>query len=426
MIEWSNIKNNFDNFLGISYDNPKSDGDYLTTLYENLEEQRLAYETVSFTIVEIKEKGFKVKVSGLYGYISFYHMPWKYYNFETWRLVYPYLKEKIFYAKIFELQKNEHFISIILNGEIAQFKNPDLIIDDKYKGVITKKTDYGVFVDLGYHFDWTCGSIMGMIHKSQFIETIAFKELKEGQIIESFYWGINEKDQILIGIEQEYKDWTTGEIRELIGDIVNVKVNVKDDDKIKKFVVENMYNGLLPVTKAVYPNMSITQIKYAISNLKNEEVIRCEIIGINESKKSLELKWIVEQPTDITNPEKLPPKRSAKKLKHQYIQQEKVEDRVNPEIVDKLKLIGKIVNVEVLKVGDNLQNKYIIEGKYKGKLSITNENYRISVKEKQNIEKNLQAGDFLNCEIISIEKKSISIKWRISDEELSRFIDFND
>ena len=265
-----------------------------------------------------------------------------------------------------------------------------------------------------------------MIHKSQFIDTIVFEELKEGQIIEAFYWGINEEDQILIGIGQEIKDWITGEIRELIGDIVNVKVNVKDDGEIKKFVVENMYNGLLPVTKAVYPNMSRTQIKYAISNLKNEEIIQCEIIGINEKRKALELKWIIEQVTEAANPQELPRERSAKKLKHQFIQQEKIEDRVNPEIVDKLKLIGETVNVEVLKDEDNLQNKYIIEGKYKGKLSISNNNYRISVKEKQNIEKNLQAGDLLNCEIISIEKKSIRIKWRISDEELSRFINFND
>lgn len=426
MIEWNNIKNGVDNLLGISNENPNFDVDYLTVLFEKLEKHRLEYETVSFTIMEIKEKGFKIKTGGLYGYISFYHMPWKYSTSESWRIVYPYIKEKVFYAKVFESQKNEHFISIKLNGKILQFKNPDLVIDDKYKGIITKKTNYGVFIDLGYHFDWACGSIVGMVHKSQFTDTAVFDDFEEGQIIEVFYWGINEEDQIIIGIAQELKDWITGEIKELIGDIVNVKVNVTDDEKIINFVVENMYKGLLPVKKSVYPNMSRTQIKYAISTLENEEIIQCKIIGINEKRKALDLKWIIEQETNSANPQKLPQERSIKKLKSHYIQQEKIEDKMNPEIVDKLKLIGETVNVEVLKVGEGLQNKYIIEGKYKGKLSITNDNYRISVIEKQNIEKNLQAGDILRCEIISVEKKSIRIKWRIGDEELLRFINFND
>ena len=55
-------------------------------------------------------------------------------------------------------------------------------------------------------------------------------------------------------------------------------------------------------------------------------------------------------------------------------------------------------------------------------MSISNENYRISNKEKKQIELNLQDGDVLNCEVLSIEKKSIRVKWNLKDEELYRFL----
>ncbi len=425
MIEWNDIKSSIDDLLNLSNPSDDTKEDYLTVLFDNLEKQRAEDNSVSFKIVDIKEQGFKIKVGGLYGYISFYHMPWKYSGIENWRIVYPYIKERIFFAKIFELNKNERSISIKLNGEIPQFKTPDLIIDEKYNGIITKKTNYGIFIDLGYNFYWTCGSIQGLIHKSQFENIGSFENLNEGQIIEVLYWGINEKEQIILGTNIKLKDWITGGINELIGDIVNVKVSLPDSES-KEFIVENMYKGLLTVTKSVYPDMNRTQIKYAITNLKNEEIIHCEIIGVNEKRKALILKWISNQEIENVISQTLPKNVNIKKTKLYHNHQDKIEDRANPEIVEKLKLIGEIVNVEVIKNGENSQNKYLIEGKYKGKLSIANDNYRISVTEKQNIERNIQDGDILSCEILSIEKKSIKIKWRIDNEELSRFINFND
>ena len=425
MIEWNNIKSSIDDLLNLSSSDDSSDSDYLTVLFKNLEKKRYEYESVPFKIVDIREQGFKIRVGGLFGYISFYHMPWKYSGVESWRVIYPHIQEKIFFAKIFELHKNEKSIAVKLNGEIAQFKTPDLIIDKKYNGIITKKTNYGIFIDLGYHFEWSCGSIQGLIHKSQFENIEYFENLSEGQIIEVFYWGTNEKEQIILGLDVNLKDWLTGGIRELIGDIVNVKVMITNTES-KEFTVENMYKGLMPVTKAVYPNMNRTHIKIAISNLKNEEIIQCEIIGINEKRKALLLKWISNQEIENVISRTLPENVTIKKTKLYPNSQNNIENRAKPEIVKKLKLIGEIVNVEVLKNGTNSQNKYLIEGKYKGKLSITNDNYRISVTEKQNIERNLQDGDILSCEILSIEKKSIKIKWRIDDEELSRFINFND
>lgn len=42
-----------------------------------------------------------------------------------------------------------------------------------------------------------------------------------------------------------------------------------------------------------------------------------------------------------------------------------------------------------------------------GILNVSNDSYRISIKEKKVIEQNLQDGEILNCEILNIEKKQV-------------------
>ena len=63
-----------------------------------------------------------------------------------------------------------------------------------------------------------------------------------------------------------------------------------------------------------------------------------------------------------------------------------VENIADTNVIEKLNLIGKTVKVEVIKKEDNLgriSNKYKIENKYSGKLILSNDNYKISTKEKK-------------------------------------------
>ena len=46
------------------------------------------------------------------------------------------------------------------------------------KGVIINKTNYGIFVDIGYNFNWWCGSLVGMLHKSNFENEELFEKNK--------------------------------------------------------------------------------------------------------------------------------------------------------------------------------------------------------------------------------------------------------
>ena len=92
---------------------------HLAKLVDNLARQDCANTNIPFKIIDIRDKGFIVKVGGLRGYISFNHMPWTYNNNVAWNAVFPYLKGKLFFSKIYQIQKEP--ISIILNGEIPQF-----------------------------------------------------------------------------------------------------------------------------------------------------------------------------------------------------------------------------------------------------------------------------------------------------------------
>ena len=421
MIEWNNIKNSINDLFNSSTENDESNNDYLIVLFDNLKKQKVENNTISFKIVEIRKQGFQIKVSGLFGYISFYHMPWKYSDIESWKVIFQHIQDKWFFAKIFEINRLDKYISVKLNGEIPQFKKPNLIVGNKYSGIIIKKTDYGIFIDIGYDFNWECGSIEGMMYKSHFENIETFEELEEGQIIEIFYWGYNKKQQPIIGTDKKLKDWLTGKIEELIGDIVNVEINILDTEN-REYKVDNMYQGLLPVTKSIYPTMNRTQVRSAITNLKNGEIIQCEIIGINNRKRTLKLKWNSSQEMEKVISRELPKDNGTKRTNLCVYQHNSIENKINAKTVELLNFVGKTVNVEVIKIDVSLQNKYLVEGKYKGKLSISNDNYRINVKEKQYIEQNLQDGDLLNCEVLSIAKKTIRIKWKINDNELSRFI----
>ena len=55
-------------------------------------------------IITSKEKGFVVKVSGLFAFVFYIHMPWKYPIMEDWIVAAPHLIGKVFYGKIHKVE----------------------------------------------------------------------------------------------------------------------------------------------------------------------------------------------------------------------------------------------------------------------------------------------------------------------------------
>lgn len=610
MLKLNNLKEGLDSLKNVFNSEDDNGKSYLNILYESIDNKRLENKSVKFKIDNIKEYGFIIKVGGLFGYISFNHMPWKYVDFGSWKIIFKYLKDKIFLAKVFEISKNNERIMIKLNGEIQQFTSPNLVVNDEYNGIIIKKSNTGIYVDFGYHYKWFYGSIQTYIHKYQFKDQETFDSYIEGQIIEGFYWGINENNQYIFGIDDKLKDWVTGEINLMMNAIVSVKVSKtsegknnylvdgkysgfmlvtksiypginrnlikiaisnlnkkeiinckviainhrrkqlmlkwisnqeiekvleriktpevkiekyvdliidekyngiikkkanygvfvdfgyhfnyaygpihgmihksqfknneefsklklnqiiasnywgknKDDqdvfglDTIHKdwvtnkideligeivkvkviiqnslnqdYIINDKYKGLMPIKRDLYPNIVINQLKRAVTSLNNEEIISCEIIGINYNKRLLILKWIDTNEMTMAIARNIPISERIKIIKLEINYQNKVKNRIDTDLATKLNMIGDIVNVEVIK-NDDKKSTYLIEGNYKGILSIENINYRISESEKQRIEQNLQDGDIIKCNVLSINRNLIKVRWEITDDELSRFI----
>lgn len=274
------------------YLDPKNDKDYLQDLLLNIKNAYTNQESLTFRIVEPKEKGFLVKVSGLFAYVSFKHLGWSYPSIEFWKNASNSFVGKIFTGKIHNIEENP--ISIQIDAKEQIFENPNLEKYSKYRGIILKKTKYGFFVDLGIHFNWKCGSILGLIHISTLINETDYENWKAGNEIETVFQGFNENNQPILGDNIERGKWTNGEMKKFIGTIQKVSVLINEDGIPDYFVLEK-HKGTIPIKKEFYPNFRTTAKKYTYG-LKNGEIIDCEIVKINSKKNSFVLKLLIEPP----------------------------------------------------------------------------------------------------------------------------------
>jgi exosome complex RNA-binding protein Rrp4 len=383
---------------------------YLQKRINEIKKEQIEENNIPFKITEIREKGFIINVSGLKGFISFNHMPWEYSPNNNWHLLYPYIRGKYFFGKVYQINQIQQ--TVVIDGKVPQFKKSDFIEDNKYRGIILDKTDSGLWVDIGYHFQWECGSIVTKIRRFSFESAQSCFSKKTGEVIEVFFWGHDDNANLLFGYDNFKKIWYTGEIYEYIGKSFPVNI-VKTKETGISFLVENKYKATL--------NNITRKNKKAFDNLIDGDIIHCEIVNVNNTKKLLRLNWEYElEIEEIAQRNSKPNKKKTILTENSIIQ-----NKVNQDVVKILKLIGKIVKVEVIQKEDSsgrIFNTYFVENKYKGKLNISNDNYQITKVEKKHIEENLQDGDIIDCEVLNVQKKTMRIKWNLLDEELQRFL----
>jgi len=391
---------------------------YISKLADNIEKQKSEDNILPFKLTGICENGFKIKVGGLFGYISFNHMPWKYVNKEAWKFIFPYLNGKVLFGRIYEFKKNP--LKIILNGEFPQFRKPDLIISGTYTGIVINKTAFGVFVELGYYFKWKCGSIVGLMHASSFENIESFETTAAGQLIEAYYGGLNDRNQLVLGKKEFIDQWYSGEADIYFAETVEVKV-LKSVEKKTCLIAENKFDAVIPVTSVIYPDNK-KQISRALKNLANGDIIHGKVISINKLKKHMILKWENQEEIN-TIFSRIYNSATAKNRTDEI--RNTIQNIADEEIVHKLKLVGKTAQITVVKQEDKfgrLKNHYLVENKYEGKIHVTHDTYRISKKETKQIEKNLENGELIECEITGIEKKIFLITWILKDEFMFNFI----
>lgn len=266
--------------------------DYLQNLFLNIKEAHANQENLTFRIVKPKEKGFTVKVGGLYAFVSFNHMGWSYPSIEYWKNVSNSLVGRYFIGKTHMVKENPILIQIDAKEQI--FDQPNLKKFNEYRGVIVQKTNYGVFIDLGLHFNWKLGSILGLIHKTNLANPTDYENWTAGEQITTFFLGLNENEKLVLGDDLERAKWVNGEMDKLIGKTEKVNVVINEYGK-SEFYVLGQHKAIIPIRKNYYPNFKSTVKKY-LSGLTNGEVIDCEIIKINKKRTRFVLKLIIEPP----------------------------------------------------------------------------------------------------------------------------------
>lgn len=270
---------------------PDEKKDWLDILFNNIESAWLQDRHLHFKIMEVKDKGFLVKVGGMFAYLPFQCMPWIYKQLQYWKIVSPFLTGKVFYCKIVKADKvGTSMFNILVDASIHLFRPVELSKDIPYSGVILQKFKYGVFVEVGAHFNWRHGSIVGLVHKTDFAEKESLECCEVGQAITVHYQRQTEKGvQFMEGGLYTGIDWYSDAIKAYLGKEVAVKVS-KTGTKIT-LLVDNCYSAQLRAK---------TMRKY---NVEEKDIILCTITAIDYGNRcfKLELSETPERSNSISN-----------------------------------------------------------------------------------------------------------------------------
>lgn len=277
-------------FKNIFQPSKSGDKDYLKKLVSNIEGIKNRNSQIHFKIQEIKPKGFLIKTGGLFGFISFGHMPWYYHNIQHWKIISPYLVGHIFYCTIYHFSTDP--ISLVVDGKVHKFRDKILEEFTPYEAIILQKSKYGLFLEIGHNFDWKFGSVMGLAHKSSFKEIENFVNYKNGDTLTTYFLGYTNENKIILGDRLVDREAVTDELNSLIGSIAEVVVRKNEQNK-NVFQVKEKYFGSLTITKPLYLDRK-SKAKLIAQNLRDNDILSCEIIGVNKRKQTLQIKFTNE------------------------------------------------------------------------------------------------------------------------------------
>ena len=354
-------------------------------IYENKEK-------TLFTIKKITRKGFIVIANGFETLVLFEEMPWIYYNSEIWEIIAPYIYGKTFYGTIETLTKNPFEFSI--SSCFYQFKKANFVINEEYEGLILKKDLTYLLIDLGFHFNWKHGSIIGVLDKSTFLYSNFNPEYNIGKTIKVKYNGLFENGHLDLKKEKDILFWQNITKNEMIGLKVEVRY-YKNAVLYNEFWVKDRYVGMLAFEYSIYRE-ELNEIVELRNNLQNNEVIICQIMSINPFIGYFGLKWLAPTKSYL--------------LWHS----QEVED-----------LIGTTAEAKLINKTD--QFIFLVNGKYKALMPLSNNFYPENFLSIMNLFYELKIGDVIQCEIVKVNKelKHLLIKYNLDFENNfdSRIID---
>ena len=351
---------------------------------ESIKEQEIVSR---FKIVDIKKKGFLIIIKGLYAYVPFHRMPWTYPNSNCWETITFSLKKRIFFGKVFCLDRHpDHpeLYRMYIDATVTKLREATLSVNEKYTGIVIQKTVYGAFVDIGHHFDWKCGSLPGLLHLSQFSSPEEHSLCDAGQTMEVKYWGKTEK-----GL-QFGRDDSPDLQTKYAGKNIQVK-NCINEEGIRSFLVDDLYRASMPVTKTIYgENKKL--IRKTMNSWVDGQIIDCEVLRIDTRFDIIVVKWTPNEA---------------------FFEEFELQSQALKAYV------GKIVPAKICRKESDNDLTFLIEDQFRAVLS-TKRNLYVS---KRNIVKNAmtqwQDGEIIDCEIINVNvlSKQFIIKWLIPDDK---------
>jgi len=393
--------------------------EYLSELRKNFERKIKEQDIHEFRIVDVRQKGFVVKIYGLFGYVSFFHMPWKYRNSIIWQTMFPNLKNHIFLGKIHDY--NSKSLGIKIDAKCMAFADVNIPVDEYYQSIVLNVVTFGVFVEIGHLFDWRFGSVSGLLHKDNFTSPADMDSLNTGDVLQVIYWGENSDSQHMFGLMPELKPWFDGSVKKLIGKKVKGKVLSNKNGNLL-CSVNDIFKAKITVKKSIYPQNS-NRVKKALKQVYNDEELSFLVYDLDHKNHRLSLKWEDEQEI------RLMIDRGKRKKRNQPIpgiqHLDAIHDKLDKGTAEILQLVGKEINVAVVKTKEpdsSTTVKYVVNSKFSATLVISNKSRKISNFEKNIIQNNLQDGDILPCTVTGFRNKEIVVTWQITDVELSAFL----
>lgn len=272
----------------------REEKEWIAPLFQNIKVIHEQGRVVSFKVVELKRGMFLVKIKGLFGCVLFDNMPWVYAHVAWWEAIAPSLMDKWFYGKVYQIDKapdKEAIGRIYVDATVTQFNEVRWERDVEYTGIVLFKSHEGVFIDIGCHFDWKCGSLCGMLPIYYFADLELFRLCKSGQSITVHYAGENEQGLLFekkgeINMHQKYKGKTIE---------VEVCENAQGD---RFFSTEGKYEVMIPMTTAIYGDE-----RRVIQRMKkywqNGEVLTCSVLGVNRDTKHFFVKYLPNRDSEL-------------------------------------------------------------------------------------------------------------------------------
>lgn len=254
---------------------------YLYKLLENLKRAQEKQLALPFVIKSAKSTGFIVKIGGMYAYLPYRNMPWRYHSLKDWPVVSRHLIGKRFFGEIAHISGKERPFWITINAKVHIFKPKELKLYEEYRVVIVHKSRYGLFVDAGVHFNWHYGSFLGLIHKTALWSIDEYEQAQEGQVINIYFHGLTKENKPIFGNLDFRGELLTGELEVLIGTVQKVTVKINSEGE-KDFFVNDTYKATLPVTKAYYPKNRIGISKKVKAGLNDGDVFEGELLKMTK------------------------------------------------------------------------------------------------------------------------------------------------